>query len=88
MDGKIKKSWKGLACAGLATLALMIGAKELRAQWPDCTIVCDKGDLNCDGSVNFLDYATFADDWLKTGEYLAGDTNGNNIVDYNDFAVI
>ncbi len=84
MSGGRKKSWEVLVCAGLVTLTLLAAVKQLNAGSQDYTIVCGKADLNCDGFINFADYAKFADDWLKTGEYLFGDIDGDGIVDHND----
>ena len=44
--------------------------------------------INNDDFVNFKHYAIIANDWLKTGPGLDGDTNKNQIVDYNDLEIL
>jgi len=68
----------------MLVLASVGGADNLDVQSIDLTIVCGKADLNCDGSVDFKDYAKLANDWLKTGQYLPGDIDKDEFIDCND----
>lgn len=49
---------------------------------------CEAANRNSTGSVNFLDYAIFAPDWLVTSAGLAGDVNGDGVVDNVDLEII
>ena len=44
-------------------------------------------DLDGDGEVNFVDFAMFAQDWLKTGSNLDADFDDNDKVDFEDLKV-
>jgi hypothetical protein len=45
-------------------------------------------DFNNDGSINFLDYAILAKDWMETGPGLEGDIRKDNVVDYKDLRIL
>jgi hypothetical protein len=45
-------------------------------------------DLDNDGFIAFEDMAILAQNWLMTGEGLAGDFDDSNLVDYNDLWVL
>jgi Tol biopolymer transport system component len=72
MSGEANKIWKSVVCAGIVILALA-GMEEARG---------NIADLDCDGNVNFSDYAILAEAY-KTGS-LDGDINGDEKVDYKD----
>ena len=48
--------------------------------WPPAT------DINDDGFINWLDVKTLSGQWLNTGGGLDADINGDNTVDFKDFA--
>jgi|GEM_PF-1973697 len=47
-----------------------------------------KGDLNNDGTVDFLDLVIFDGQWLNTGAGLTADVDDSNDVDLQDFGII
>lgn len=47
-----------------------------------------RADLYYDGFINFLDYAKFANSWLKTYPGLEGDIYIDNKVDYKDLEIL
>jgi hypothetical protein len=49
---------------------------------------CQQADLDIDGIIAFEDFALLAQNWLLTGEGLAGDFDDSNLVDYNDLSVM
>ncbi|MDD5327952.1 MAG: hypothetical protein PHY02_09090 [Phycisphaerae bacterium] len=49
---------------------------------------CQDADLDIDGIIAFEDMALFAQNWLVTGEGLAGDFDISDLVDYNDLSVM
>jgi len=51
------------------------------------TICVNPGDIDADGVVGFSDFAFFADDWQRTGDYLQGDIDSNSVVDSHDLYV-
>ena len=55
--------------------------------WGD---VCECNAANLDGFdlVDFLDFSIFASDWYESGIALAGDINGDEVVDPNDLEIL
>ncbi len=49
---------------------------------------CQGTDLDSDGIIAFEDMAKLAQNWLVTGEGLAGDFDTSSLVDYNDLSVM
>jgi hypothetical protein len=49
---------------------------------------CQEADLDSDGIIALEDFAILAQNWLVTGEGLAGDFDDSNSVDYNDLSVM
>ncbi len=49
---------------------------------------CQTANLDGAGNINFLDFSIVASDWWKTGTTLAGDINGDDVVDFNDLEIL
>jgi hypothetical protein len=49
---------------------------------------CQRVDIDGDGIIAFEDLAIFAQNWLLSGQGLAGDFDTSNLVDYNDLSVL
>ena len=47
----------------------------------------EPGDANSDGSVNFVDYQIFADNFLKEGTWADGDFNLDFVIDGADYVI-
>ncbi|HEW79130.1 MAG TPA: hypothetical protein ENH34_04080 [Phycisphaerales bacterium] len=48
--------------------------------------ICNRADINGDGSIDWLDVEVLSEQWLDTIEYLDADINGDTSVDFEDFA--
>jgi hypothetical protein len=46
-----------------------------------------EGDFSADGKLDFADLSAIADEWLKTGEGLAGDLYHDEIINFVDFTI-
>ena len=76
-----RRSGKALLfVAVVLSVVSVAGAMDIPADpnlWPD---------FNSDKIVNFADFATFADNWQKSGDNLDGDFDKSGTVDANDLA--
>jgi subtilisin family serine protease len=65
----------------------LISYNNVLADFPDQNFVAvNIYDLDCNGSIGWGDVAVLAQNWLKTGNGIAGDFDNNNDVDFIDFA--